>query len=89
MEKMALELWTSKYNVKDNIFSASSALQVMRYDYNIKTRDLVSDHFFLNWKYRKLEGFTHHLYQFKVWKKSMKSKFIAKAAFLVLIALIF
>ena len=55
----------------------------------MKTRDLVKDYFFTNWKYRQIEGFNHHLYQFKVWKKSMKSKFIAESAFLVIITLVF
>ena len=45
MEKIALELWTSQYDVKGGLFTTSSALQIVVYDSFNKPRDIVSDFF--------------------------------------------
>lgn len=89
MEKIALELWTSQYDVKGHIMTTSSILKIIMYDSFNKARDIMSDYFFLNWKFRKISNYDHHLYQFKVWKKSMLSKFLVEGAFLIAIAIIF
>ena len=89
MEKIALELWTSQYDVKGNIMTTSSAYKIIAYDSFNKHRDIIGDFFFMNWKYRKLENFEHHLGQFNVWKESMKAKFIMEGLFLAIITFIF
>ena len=89
MEKIALELWTSQYDVKGNIMTTSSAYKIVAYDSFNKHRDILGDFFFINWKFRKLENFEHHLGQFNVWKESMKAKFIMEGLFLTMITCIF
>ena len=89
MEKIALELWTSQYDVKGSLFTTSSALQIVVYDSFNKPRDILSDFFCLNWKYRRMENFDHHLYQFQVWKTSMKAKFLTEGFFLAILTVIF
>ena len=68
MEKIAMELWTSQYDVKGNLMTTSSAYQIVMDDSFNKPKDILYNFIFFNWKYRKLENFEHHLYQFEVWK---------------------
>ena len=89
MEKIALELWTSQYDVKGDFMTVSSAYKIILYDSFNSPRDVVADFFFLNWKYRSLANFEHHLYQFQVWKKSMRAKFFVEGFFLTIITIIF
>jgi hypothetical protein len=89
MEKIALELWTSDYDVKGSFMTTSSALKIIMYDSFNKPRDVISDYMFFNWKFRSMENFEHHLYQFEVWKKSMKAKFIVEGLFLAILTVIF
>ena len=89
MEKIALELWTSQYDVKGNLMTTSSILKIIMYDSFNKPRDIVYDYFFTNWKYRTNDNFDHHLYQLEVWKNSMKAKFQVKGVFLLITTIIF
>lgn len=89
MEKIALELWTSQYDVKGTILSTSSIMKIIEYDSFNKPRDILSDFIFFNWKFRKTDNFDHHLYQFQVWKTSMKAKFITEGLFLLILTVIF
>lgn len=89
MEKIALELWTSDYDVKGTFLTTSSALKIIAYDSFNKPRDVLTDYFFLNWKNRTMDNFEHHMYQFEVWKKSMKSKFIIEGLFLTILTIVF
>ena len=89
MEKIALELWTSQYDVKGHLFTTSSALQIVNHDIFNKPRDILYDVFFLNWEYRKTKRFDHHIYQFRVWMTSMKAKFLTDGIFLFILTVIF
>jgi hypothetical protein len=89
MEKIALELWTSQYDVKGNLMTTSSILKIILYDSFNKPRDIISDYSFFNWKYRSTDNFDHHLYQFSVWKRSMKAKFIVEGIFLLILTMVF
>ena len=89
MEKIALELWTSQYDVKGNLMTTSSILKIIMYDSFNKPRDIAYDYFFTNWKYRTIDNFDHHLYQLEVWKKSMKAKFQVEGVFLLITTIIF
>jgi hypothetical protein len=82
MEKIALELWTLAYDVKGNLMTTSSALKIILYDSFNKPRDILADFFFLNWKYRTMDRYEHHLYQFAVWKKSMAAKYFVTGIFI-------
>ena len=86
IEKVALELWSSNYDVKGNLMECSSALSTILYNTINKPRDLVDDYIFFNFKFRKFSEYSHHLFQFEVWKKSMKAKFLTEAFFLILLA---
>ena len=68
MEKIDLELWTSQFDVKGSYMTTSTALKIVLYDSFNQPRDIVSDFFCFNWKFRTLDNFEHHLYQFQVWK---------------------
>jgi len=89
MEKIALELWTSQYDVKGSLFTTSSALKIVAYDSFNKPRDILKDFFCFNWEYRTMDNFDHHLYQFEVWKTSMMAKFITEGLFLAILTIIF
>ena len=89
MEKIALELWTSQFDVKGDFLTTSSAYRITVYDSFNSPRDIVADFFFLNWKYRSLENYEHHLYQFQVWKKSMRAKFFVEGLFITILTVIF
>ena len=45
MEKIALELWTSEYDVKGSFMTTSSALKIVTSDSINKPRDILSDYF--------------------------------------------
>ena len=68
MEKIAMELWTSQYDVKGNLMTTSSAYQIVMDDSFNQPKDILYNYIFFNWKYRTFENFEHHLYQFEVWK---------------------
>jgi hypothetical protein len=89
MEKIALELWTSQYDVKGTLFTTSSILEIIEYDSFNKPRDIFKDFIFYNWKFRKVDNFDHHLFQFQVWKTSMKAKFLTEGLFLLILTCIF
>ena len=89
IEKIALELWTSQYDVKGHIMTTSSAFKILMHDSSRKPKDVITDHLFSNWKFRSPEYFDHHLYQFQVWKKSMKARFITEFIFMMTLVLIF
>jgi hypothetical protein len=89
MEKIALELWTSQYDVKGTFMTTSSAYKIVAYDSFNKPRDILADFFFLNWEFRLMDNFEHHLYQFQVWKKSMRAKFLVEGIFLTILTIIF
>ena len=89
MEKIALELWSSDYDVKGGIMEWSSAMTIVGYNSFNKPRDIVDDYMFYNWSNRMPNKYAHHLLQFEVWKKSMKAKFITEGVFLFLITVVF
>lgn len=89
MEKIALELWTSQYDVKGSFMTTSSAYKIFTYDSFNRPRDILTDFLFLNWRFRSLDNFEHHLYQFQVWKKSMRAKFLVEGIFLTILTVIF
>ena len=68
IEKIALELWSSNYDVKGNLMECSTALRTILYNTTNRPRDLVDDHIFFNFKFRKLSEYSYLLFQFKVWK---------------------
>ena len=53
MEKIALELWESYYDIKGDIMTTSSILKILSYDSFNKPRNIMWDVLFLNWKHRK------------------------------------
>mmetsp|Transcript_8018 Transcript_8018/g.7094 ORF Transcript_8018/g.7094 Transcript_8018/m.7094 type:complete len:848 (+) Transcript_8018:309-2852(+) len=87
MEKIALELWSSEYDVKGNIMECSSAATIISWNTFNKPRDLVDEYMFYSMKYRKKNS--HHLFQYQVWKKSMMAKFLTEALFLVILTVVF
>ena len=89
MEKIALELWTSQYDIKGNLMTTSSVCKIVMHNNFKKPWDVLGDYIFINWKNRKLENFDHHLFQFQVWKKSMFSKFIVEGIFLTIFTILF
>lgn len=89
MEKIALELWNSEYDVKGSIMETCSAMKIFFYNTINKPKDVVNDYIFYNWKHRALGELSHHLYQLNVWKKSMKAKIITETIFYAIIVCIF
>ena len=89
MEKIALELWSSDYDVKGSIMECSSALIMINHNSFNKFRDVVSDYMFYNLEFRGISSYAHHLFQFEVWKKSMKAKTLTQATFLIILTLLF
>jgi hypothetical protein len=87
MEKVALELWESEYDVKGNFMECSSALSIIQYNSFNKPRDIVDDYLF--YKFSNRQKYAHHLFQFQVWKKSMKAKFLTEALFLLILTGVF
>lgn len=45
MEKIALELWTSQYDVKGTYLTTSTAFKIVIYDSFNQPRDIVTDYF--------------------------------------------
>ena len=45
MEKIALELWTSQYDVKGSYMTTSNALKIVQYNSHNQPRDIVADFF--------------------------------------------
>jgi hypothetical protein len=64
----------------------SSAKKIIDANTFNKPRDLVNDYIFYNMSYRK--NFAHHLFQYKVWKKSMQAKFLTEGLFLVILIIL-
>ena len=89
MQKVSLELWESQYDVKGNVFECSSAFSIVKLDMFAKARDYVDEYMFYNFKQRNLSKLAHHMFQFKVWKKSMKARFLIETMLLLWIAVIF
>ncbi|CAI2366954.1 unnamed protein product [Moneuplotes crassus] len=87
MEKIALELWSSEYDVKGNLMECSSALSILSWNTFNKPRDLVEEYMFYNFSCRK--KYAHHLFQYQIWKKSMMAKFITEAVFLFFLTVTF
>ena len=54
-----------------------------------KPRDFVDEYMFYNLKQRNLSKYAHHMCQFQVWMKSMKTKFVVEAIFLFAMAVTF
>ena len=54
-----------------------------------KPRDFVDEYMFYNLKQRDLSKYAHHMCQFQVWMKSMKTKFVVEAIFLFAMAVTF
>ena len=52
IEKIALQLWTSDYDVKGDFMTTSSILRIVQHDVMKKPKDILSDYFWLNWKNR-------------------------------------
>jgi hypothetical protein len=86
MEKVALELWASEYDVKGSIMTTSSAFNILKHDMFKKPKDVVNDYIFFSFKNRI---FHHHLYQVNIWKKSMMAKVVMEGIFLALLACVF
>lgn len=84
-----MELWNSEYDVKGGVLECSSALTIVSTNTFNKPIDLVEQYVFYNFKHRKLSGYSHHLFQFQVWKKSMQSKFIMEGIFLFILTIVF
>ena len=89
MEKIALELWTSQYDIKGNLMTTSSVYKIVTDDNFRKPCDVLGDYLFINWTNRRLDNFEHHLFQFQVWKRSMVSKFIVEGLFLTMFTILF
>ena len=89
MEKIALELWTSQYDIKGGLMATSSVYKFVMDDNFRKPWDVLGDYLFTNWHNRKLDNFEHHLFQFQIWKKSMFSKFVIEGLFLTIFAIFF
>ena len=68
MEKIALELWSSQYDVKGNLMTTSSVFKIVMDENFKKPWDVLGDYLFTNWHNRRLENFEHHMFQFQVWK---------------------
>ena len=89
MDKIALELWSSQYDIKGNLMSTSSVYKIVMGNNFIKPWDVLGDYSFTNWQSRRIDNFEHHLFQFKVWKKSMFSKFVFEGLFLTIFTILF
>jgi hypothetical protein len=89
MGKIAIELWTSKYDVNENLMCTSSAHKLLIYDVNIRSYDILKDFIFYNFEQRKLENCGHHMFQFEVWMKSMNAKYASKSFFLLVLSVLF
>ena len=89
MEKIALELWESQYDIKGTIFECSSSFSILKSNMFSKPRDFVDEYMFYNLKQRNLSKYAHHMCQFQVWMKSMKIKFVVEAIFLFALAVTF
>ena len=60
MEKIALELWESSYDVKSNFMECSSAYRMLFYVDHDKMKDSEVHYRFYNAPARKLENYGHH-----------------------------
>ena len=89
MEKIALELWESQYDIKGTIFECSSSFSILKSNIFSKPRDFVDEYMFYNLKQRNLSKYAHHMCQFQVWMKSMKTKFVVESIFLFTLAVTF
>ena len=89
IETITQELWVSLYDIKSDILETSSAYTILKSGTVHNARDYIADYLFTNWKYRTLDNFKHNMIQFKVWSKSMKSRFVQEALFIIIIALTF
>lgn len=89
MEKVALELWESQYDIKGSLFECSSAFSIIKLDMFAKARDYVDEYMFYNFKQRNMDKFAHHMFQFKVWAKSMKARFVIESTLLFCTAVVF
>ena len=89
IEKTALELWNSEYDVSGSIMECSSALKMLR---NHEVTSLVDfERFFRFYNSeasRRVDHQQHHLFQFKVWRHSMMVKFIVQGVALFLVNII-
>jgi hypothetical protein len=50
MEKVALELWTSEYDIKGTIMECSSAYQILVKEGINKPKDMAKEYIFYNWE---------------------------------------
>lgn len=89
IEKVALELWDSEYDIKGTILECSSAYIIVNYNTFNKPLDLVENYMFYNLTHRQIHKLSHHMFQFQVWMKSMKAKFMTEAFFLFILTVIF
>ena len=85
MEKIALELWTSEYDVASTFMECSSAYKMLVDSQFDKLKDAEISHRFYKRDARVIENYGHHMFQFKVWKRSMQAKFVVEALFLFFI----
>ena len=89
MEKIALELWTSEYDVASSFMECSSAYKMLVDSQFDKLKDPEIKNRFYNTGVRVVENYGHHMFQFKVWKRSMQAKFVVEGLFLFLITVTF
>ena len=65
VEKAALELWESEYDVRENLFRNSTTYQLL-FDVNSQTlKDEENERRFYN--ARDLENYDQHFFMFEVW----------------------
>ena len=79
IEKTALELWNSEYDVSGSIMECSSAVKMI-FDHEVSSLvDFERFYRFYNSdESRRVEEQQHHLFQFKVYRHSMMVKFIVQ-----------
>ena len=89
MEKIALELWYSDYDVKGSILTTSTSYKMLTYNSFNQPWDLVNEYMFYQMKPRRLSNIKHHLYQVNVWKKSISAKVVMEGLFSAAMACVF
>ena len=87
VEKAALELWESEYDVRENLFRNSTTYQLL-FDVNSQTlKDEENERRF--YKARDVENYDQHFFMFEVWKKSMGMRNFASFLMYLLLGILY
>ena len=68
MEKVAIDVWESEYDIKGNLIECSSAFTILKANTFTTSRDYVKEYLFFSFKHRNLSKVAHHIFQFQIWK---------------------